>query len=129
MKKLLLLIIFIPLLIQAQVVVVDSNASGITSTNRLLEKAAFPVVAGSFSFDVVDTAKQVVSYNCKRATFTIDYGYSGTVYLGTSNTLTTSNGIQLKAGDAITLFLSNTNLIWYRGSTAGSKIVRVIYEN
>lgn len=45
-------------------------------------------------------------------------GNTGTIYVGNSSGVTTSTGFELGAGEAISLEVSNANLIWLISDTA-----------
>jgi hypothetical protein len=71
------------------------------------------------------SATQLASHAANRSVFIkADDGNSGTIYLGDDNTVTansgaSTSGIPLKAGQAVTLKVANTNLIWMIASAAG----------
>jgi len=81
----------------------------------------------TFSRDITLSALALPSYDCRQVDLTVDYDYTGTVYVGSVG-LTTTNGIPLKAGDATTFYVSNTSAIYYLGNSLGTAGLRIKYS-
>jgi len=81
----------------------------------------------TFSRNIDTTALALPSYNCRQVDLTADFNYSGTVYIGSVG-LTTTNGIPLRAGDAVTFYVNNTAKIYYLGNSVGVAGLRVKYS-
>ena len=55
-------------------------------------------------------------------TFLADAGNSATIFIGKSSSVTTGNGYPLAAGSAITLKISNSNLVYAISSSSSHKL-------
>jgi len=93
-------------------------------TNKILESLLPQDTTITFSRDVTTSALALPSYPCRQIDLTVDYDYGGTIYVGSVG-LTTTNGIPLKAGDAVTFYVSNSASIYYLGTEVGTASLRV----
>lgn len=106
-----------------------SNSSNAVadSSNTALRTNLYNEVASSFvsqtQVTISTSAVQLASNTCiKGVIIKALNGNTGTIYVGNSSGVTSSNGLELGAGESISLPLNNSNLIWVIASVANQII-------
>lgn len=117
---------FLPVRIAGEIsigsVVIDTSAQ---HYNTLVNLNQLPMdTTITYSRDVAVTSTPLPSYPCRQVDVSVSYDYTGTVYVGSVG-LTTGNGIELRAGDAATFYVSNTNVLYHMGTLVGTNTIRV----
>ena len=77
--------------------------------------------------DITTTATALPSVSCRQVDITVDFDYTGVVYVGSVG-LTINNGIPLRAGDACTFYVSNLNQIFILGTETKPNGLRIKYS-
>jgi hypothetical protein len=109
------------------------NASIVTDTNAqhyntvVLQQQAPMNFTDFFAMSVGTNPIMLPTFDCRQVDLTIDFDYEGVVYIGNSG-VNINNGIPLRAGDACTLYVKNTNEIYCLGTQSGANILRVKYS-
>ena len=103
----------------------DTNAQNY-NTKVLLQQAPMNFTK-TFSNNVTTTAVALPFNVCRQVDITVDFSYTGTVYIGSTG-LNINTGIPLKAGDACTFYVNNTNEIFVLGSEIGTNTLRIKYS-
>jgi len=117
---------FLPVRIAGDISIGDVNLdTSAQHYNTLVLQQILPMDTSiTFSRDVAVTSNPLPSYPCRQVDVSVSYDYSGTVYVGSVG-LTTGNGIELRAGDAATFYVSNTNVLYHMGTSVGTNTIRV----
>jgi len=117
---------FLPVRIAGDISIGDVNLdTSAQHYNTLVSLNQLPMdTTITYSRDVAVTATPLPSYACRQVDVSVSYDYSGTVYVGSVG-LTTANGIELRAGDAATFYVTNTNVLYHMGTSIGTNTIRV----
>jgi hypothetical protein len=87
----------------------------------------------TISIDIDTIAIALPSITCQQATLSLVFDYADNYFLDDivwvgSAGLTKDNGIQLKAGDAVTFHITNLNQIYVLGTYPKMNGLRIIYS-
>jgi hypothetical protein len=81
----------------------------------------------TFSANASTTVQALPSHVCRQVDITVDFNFQGTVFIGSAG-MNANTGIPLRAGDAITFYVRNTNEIYFVGTEAGVNVLRIKYS-
>ena len=81
----------------------------------------------SYDFIDIDNGNEQLPVGpCKELILQADDANTGYIMIGSSTDVDADNGIKLNAGDALTLPVTNRNLMWAWGSAADQKLRTMI---
>ena len=83
-------------------------------------------VTSSDFIDIDNSSEQLPTGACKELILQADDANTGYIMIGSSSDVDADNGIKLNAGDALTLPVTNRNLMWAWGSAADQKLRTMI---
>ena len=83
-------------------------------------------VTSSDFIDIDNSSEQLPTGACKELILQADDANTGYIMIGSSTDVDADNGIKLNAGDALTLPVTNRNLMWAWGSAADQKLRTMI---
>jgi len=102
---------------------VDIGDVDVTST---VQAVGYGTVTSSDFVDIDNAAEQLPAGACKELVLQADEDNTGYIMVGSSSSVSATNGIKMNAGDTFTLNIANRDLMFAWGSAADQKLRTMI---
>lgn len=99
----------------------DADGNLIVALDLTALAAPTIVVSDQKTVTSAGTAVQLQTQPCKSVTVKALAGNTGKIYVG-DNVVSSSNGLELEAGDAVNLAIDNVNRLWIDSSVNGEGV-------